>query len=62
MSIRISQGFFSACETRRIIGRPIPKSIPAIASPIIGLDGSGNSQDGALQYPPKDMAARHPDR
>ena len=39
MSTRTSQGFFSAYETRRIIGRPIPKSIPAITSPIRGLDG-----------------------
>ena len=39
VSTRISQGFFSAYETRWMIGRPIPKSIPAIASPTIGLDG-----------------------
>ena len=39
MSILTSHGFFSASATRRMIGRPIPKSIPAIASPIMGLDG-----------------------
>ena len=39
VSTRTSQGLFSAYETRRMIGRPIAKSIPAIASPTMGLEG-----------------------
>ena len=61
MSTLTSQGFFSACATRRMMGRPIPKSTPAIASPTIGLDGRATPRM-TLQHAPRKMAPRFPGR